>query len=122
MPAAEASSPAVETSSSCVLNLPLALLVVAALLYARAEQQRRRSEAGSGTRSRKGDLRGEPEAAEAGKGRAGAGGPTSAAAANPDRWRQQVQSTVVAAAWETLCGSIVQEVRVRYMCLGTGIR
>jgi hypothetical protein len=97
-----------ETSSSCWANLPFALLALLALrwLLVQADTARRLSMLGHGRERR---LR--ADAANDAPPRAVqfAAQPGSSSS-RPDSWRDYVKSPVVEHAWESLCGSIVQEV------------
>lgn len=98
-----------ETSGSLWLNIPAAALVVGALTWVSfSNGGDGQSRMGGSWRTRRFDSQGAPRDFKP---------PGSAAGTQKAdaRWRDKVRAPLVEHAWETLCGSIIQEVRV---CLG----
>jgi hypothetical protein len=99
-----------ETSGSLWLNVPAAALVVGALTWVSfGNGGDKQSHMGGSWRTRRFDSQGAPRDFKP---------PSSAAGTQKAdaRWREKVRAPLVEHAWETLCGSIIQEVGV---CFGT---
>lgn len=97
-----------DTSKSLWFNIPLALTAVAALYWLSLQVDIRARKNGAAAYLRR---RGRKESEDYGPNAA-----TYTASVPPpsnksdNKWREQVGSPVVEHAWETLCGSIIQEV------------
>lgn len=99
-----------DTSKCLWINIPVALVAMAGLYWLSAQVEIR-----SRKRGRHGLHRGHGKASE----EEDPGTPSYTPLTPPvpssktdNKWREQVGSSVVEHAWETLCGSIIQEVMV----------
>ncbi len=91
---------AAETSSHLWLNIPISVAVVAALAWAILCRD------GGDARPSSSNWRSRRASGAGGDWKLPGGGPQK-----PDaRWRDKVKAPLVEHAWETLCGSIIQEV------------
>lgn len=97
---------AAETSTSTLGNLPLALVLLVAARLLLAAQGPPGKDGRLGVRRRERDEAGEePQRAVQFAALA-----STSSSVRSDRWREYVRSPVVEHAWETFCGSIVQQV------------
>lgn len=97
-----------DTSNSLWLNFPLAVAAVAGLYWLSLQVDIRAHANGSSTAAR---LRGRKWSEDGCETPHFTAPVPPAPSSKPDnRWREQVGSPVVEHAWETLCGSIIQEV------------
>ena len=95
--------------------MPLALTTVAGLYWLSLQVEIRARSNGASAFYRRGRKQSEDDGAEAASYSASVPPPLSNKSDN--KWREQVGSPVVEHAWETLCGSIIQEVHIHMSML-----
>ncbi|CAL8462775.1 g2308 [Coccomyxa elongata] len=95
------------TSKCLWLNIPLALATVAGLYWLSLQVDIRARSIGGSAFQKRGRKQSEEDMADAASFTASVPPPVSNKSDN--KWREQVASPVVEHAWETLCGSIIQE-------------
>jgi hypothetical protein len=95
--------------------VPLALTTVAGLYWLSLQVEIRARSNGASAFYRRGRKQSEDDGAEAASYSASVPPPLSNKSDN--KWREQVGSPVVEHAWETLCGSIIQEVHIHMSML-----